>query len=113
MGFRSKRRVIAAKTPGELDAMQAAGEILGRALGPHGHQVTGHRARRVEVPAVETAYARESSSTPLSARGPVAAATSPVAARASAAPCDIVTVNPPDQCRSDDPPSPIQDPRGV
>ena len=32
MGFRSKKRVIAAKTPGELDAMQAAGEIVGRAL---------------------------------------------------------------------------------
>lgn len=32
MGFRSKRRVIAAKTPGELDAMQAAGEIVGKAL---------------------------------------------------------------------------------
>ncbi|NLA56141.1 MAG: type I methionyl aminopeptidase [Corynebacterium humireducens] len=32
MGFRSKRRVIAAKSPGELDAMQAAGEIVGRAL---------------------------------------------------------------------------------
>lgn len=32
MGFRSKKRVIAAKTPAELDAMQAAGEIVGRAL---------------------------------------------------------------------------------
>lgn len=32
MGFRSKRRTIPAKTPGELDAMQAAGEIVGRAL---------------------------------------------------------------------------------
>ena len=32
MGFRSKRKKIAAKTPGELDAMQAAGEIVGRAL---------------------------------------------------------------------------------
>lgn len=32
MGFRSKRRAIPAKTPGELDAMQAAGEIVGRAL---------------------------------------------------------------------------------
>ena len=32
MGFRSKRRSIPAKTPGELDAMQAAGEIVGRAL---------------------------------------------------------------------------------
>src|SRR5690554_2034221 len=32
MGFRSKRRVISAKSPGELDAMQAAGEIVGRAL---------------------------------------------------------------------------------
>lgn len=32
MGFRSKKRAIAAKTPGELDAMQAAGEIVGRAL---------------------------------------------------------------------------------
>lgn len=32
MGFRSKKRVIAAKTSGELDAMQAAGEIVGRAL---------------------------------------------------------------------------------
>ena len=32
MGFKSKRKKIAAKTPGELDAMQAAGEIVGRAL---------------------------------------------------------------------------------
>lgn len=32
MGFRSKKRSIAAKTPAELDAMQAAGEIVGRAL---------------------------------------------------------------------------------
>ncbi|MCS5478491.1 type I methionyl aminopeptidase [Corynebacterium sp. YIM 101645] len=32
MGFRSKRRAIPAKTPGELDAMQAAGEVVGRAL---------------------------------------------------------------------------------
>ncbi|WP_293952980.1 type I methionyl aminopeptidase [uncultured Corynebacterium sp.] len=32
MGFRTKKRVIPAKTPGELDAMQAAGEIVGRAL---------------------------------------------------------------------------------
>lgn len=32
MGFRSKRKVIPAKTPGELDAMQAAGEIVGKAL---------------------------------------------------------------------------------
>ncbi len=32
MGFRSKKRAIAAKTPGELDAMQAAGEIVGRTL---------------------------------------------------------------------------------
>ncbi|CAB0491641.1 type I methionyl aminopeptidase [Corynebacterium diphtheriae] len=32
MGFRSKRKVIPAKTPGELDAMQAAGEIVGEAL---------------------------------------------------------------------------------
>lgn len=31
MGFR-KRRVITAKTPNELDAMQAAGEIVGQAL---------------------------------------------------------------------------------
>ncbi|MEJ5997572.1 type I methionyl aminopeptidase [Corynebacterium sp. H130] len=32
MGFRKKNKVIAAKTPGELDAMQAAGEIVGRTL---------------------------------------------------------------------------------
>lgn len=32
MGFRKRRKVIAAKTPGELDAMQAAGEIVGLAL---------------------------------------------------------------------------------
>lgn len=32
MGFRSKRRIIPAKTPGELDAMQAAGELVGVAL---------------------------------------------------------------------------------
>lgn len=32
MGFRSKRRAIPAKTSGELDAMQAAGEVVGRAL---------------------------------------------------------------------------------
>lgn len=32
MGFRTKKRAIAAKTPSELDAMQAAGEIVGRAL---------------------------------------------------------------------------------
>ncbi|RNE48882.1 type I methionyl aminopeptidase [Corynebacterium alimapuense] len=32
MGFRSKRRAIPAKTAGELDAMQAAGEIVGSAL---------------------------------------------------------------------------------
>ncbi|CAM3860262.1 type I methionyl aminopeptidase [Corynebacterium belfantii] len=32
MGFRSKRKVIPAKTLGELDAMQAAGEIVGEAL---------------------------------------------------------------------------------
>lgn len=31
MGFRSKKK-IAAKSPGELDAMQAAGEIVGKAL---------------------------------------------------------------------------------
>lgn len=32
MGFRKKKKTIAAKTPAELDAMQAAGEIVGRAL---------------------------------------------------------------------------------
>lgn len=32
MGFRSKKRAIPAKTPGELDAMQAAGEIVARTL---------------------------------------------------------------------------------
>lgn len=32
MGFRRKSKVIRGKTPGELDAMQAAGEIVGRAL---------------------------------------------------------------------------------
>lgn len=32
MGFRRKNKVIRGKTPGELDAMQAAGEIVGRAL---------------------------------------------------------------------------------
>ncbi|MGP6173945.1 type I methionyl aminopeptidase [Corynebacterium sp. A21] len=32
MGFRSKKKQIPAKTPGELDAMQAAGEIVGRTL---------------------------------------------------------------------------------
>lgn len=32
MGFRKKNKVIAAKTPAELDAMEAAGEIVGRAL---------------------------------------------------------------------------------
>ncbi|ALC05035.1 Methionine aminopeptidase 1 [Corynebacterium deserti GIMN1.010] len=32
MGFRSKKKMIPAKTPGELDAMQAAGEIVGKAL---------------------------------------------------------------------------------
>lgn len=32
MGFRSRKRAIPAKTPGELDAMQAAGEIVGRTL---------------------------------------------------------------------------------
>lgn len=32
MGFRSKKKVIAAKTAAELDAMQAAGEIVGKAL---------------------------------------------------------------------------------
>lgn len=32
MGFRKKTKTIEAKTPGELDAMQAAGEIVGRAL---------------------------------------------------------------------------------
>ncbi|MEL4151973.1 type I methionyl aminopeptidase [Corynebacterium bovis] len=32
MGFRRKRTVIPGKTPGELDAMEAAGEIVGRAL---------------------------------------------------------------------------------
>ncbi|AKK02309.1 type I methionyl aminopeptidase [Corynebacterium epidermidicanis] len=32
MGFRKKNKQIAAKTPGELDAMQAAGEIVGRTL---------------------------------------------------------------------------------
>ncbi|MEJ5927976.1 type I methionyl aminopeptidase [Corynebacterium sp. H128] len=32
MGFRKKQKVIAAKTPMELDAMQAAGEIVGRTL---------------------------------------------------------------------------------
>lgn len=32
MGFRSKRRTIPAKTPGELDAMQAVGQIVGRTL---------------------------------------------------------------------------------
>ncbi|GAA1473764.1 type I methionyl aminopeptidase [Corynebacterium felinum] len=32
MGFRKRRKVIPAKTPGELDAMQAAGEIVGKAL---------------------------------------------------------------------------------
>ena len=31
MGFRSKKKMIAGKTPGELDAMQAAGEIVGKA----------------------------------------------------------------------------------
>ncbi len=32
MGFRSRKRAIPAKTPTELDAMQAAGEIVARAL---------------------------------------------------------------------------------
>ena len=32
MGFRKKKKQIPAKTPAELDAMQAAGEIVGRAL---------------------------------------------------------------------------------
>lgn len=32
MGFRKKKKLIAAKTPAELDAMQAAGEIVGKAL---------------------------------------------------------------------------------
>ncbi|WJZ01688.1 Methionine aminopeptidase 1 [Corynebacterium freiburgense] len=32
MGLRSKRKKIAAKSAGELDAMQAAGEIVGKAL---------------------------------------------------------------------------------
>ncbi|MBC2682218.1 type I methionyl aminopeptidase [Corynebacterium anserum] len=32
MGFRKKNKAIAAKTPEQLDAMQAAGEIVGRAL---------------------------------------------------------------------------------
>lgn len=32
MGFRKNKRKIAAKNPAELDAMQAAGEIVGRAL---------------------------------------------------------------------------------
>ncbi|QGU06452.1 Methionine aminopeptidase 1 [Corynebacterium occultum] len=32
MGFRSKKRQIPAKTPGELEAMQAAGELVGRTL---------------------------------------------------------------------------------
>ncbi|MCS4535665.1 type I methionyl aminopeptidase [Corynebacterium sp. HS2168-gen11] len=32
MGFRKRRKVIPAKTPSELDAMQAAGEIVGKAL---------------------------------------------------------------------------------
>lgn len=32
MGFRKKNKQIAAKTPAELDAMQAAGEIVGKAL---------------------------------------------------------------------------------
>lgn len=32
MGFRKTKKVIPAKTPAELDAMQAAGEIVGRAL---------------------------------------------------------------------------------
>ncbi|MFV8382085.1 type I methionyl aminopeptidase [Corynebacterium hindlerae] len=32
MGFRKKNKKIAAKTAGELDAMQAAGEIVGRTL---------------------------------------------------------------------------------
>lgn len=32
MGFRKSRKIIRGKTPAELDAMQAAGEIVGRAL---------------------------------------------------------------------------------
>ncbi len=32
MGFRKKGKAIIGKTPGELDAMQASGEIVGRAL---------------------------------------------------------------------------------
>jgi methionyl aminopeptidase len=32
VGFRKKKKQIAAKTPAELDAMQAAGEIVGKAL---------------------------------------------------------------------------------
>lgn len=32
MGFRKKNKTIPAKTPAELDAMQAAGEIVGKAL---------------------------------------------------------------------------------
>lgn len=32
VGFRKKKKQITAKTPAELDAMQAAGEIVGRAL---------------------------------------------------------------------------------
>ena len=32
MVFRTRRKIIPAKTPGELDAMQAAGEVVGKAL---------------------------------------------------------------------------------
>ena len=32
MVFRKRRKIIPAKTPGELDAMQAAGEVVGKAL---------------------------------------------------------------------------------
>ncbi|MDN6245462.1 MAG: type I methionyl aminopeptidase, partial [Corynebacterium casei] len=32
MGRRSRKNQIPARTPGELDAMQAAGEIVGRTL---------------------------------------------------------------------------------
>ena len=32
MAFRRRTKAIPARTPGELDAMQAAGEIVGRAL---------------------------------------------------------------------------------
>ncbi|HZK32458.1 MAG TPA: M24 family metallopeptidase, partial [Corynebacterium sp.] len=63
MAFRKRTKKIPAKTPGELDAMQAAGEIVARAL----QEVKAHAAVGVstlELDEVAESVIRDAGATP-------------------------------------------------